>query len=536
MIKSRRTEILFGFFLVLLAFYIYSNTFKGVTTLKKDAMVKSVTQGSIDNIEVIETNPAETLLKIKYKLDSVAPDAILALEVPFFGDDHSVRFQSKDALQLGEHSIEMLVVNANSSTQSEFTTNKITALITGKEAIRKDFDLQIVWAGRKQADLYTKTQKTNVDDLYHESVILIDTGVAENIKNANTYLNAIITRDAKYAPAYIELARIAMKMNWNQEGLYQAEQLIKSAQNIDPDSINAKVLLGYVYTHQHKFDDALKIFVSIENSGTKNTWLWANWGQLLKFQGKKDEAIQKYLKAVSGQRQNNTYDRARMDAYINLFQMLPKESFDQIDALYSKRDNEYDDCPCCRLEHVKYLFNYENKYSEIPSLLSRAKQIGCEESSVMASQGFAYYLESKGSNAELLARARAAYPEGAKLFFELSHYKAGMQTLKNLVNQKSNIDIQNSEGQTALALAIMAEDIESMETLLKLGASPHVQMNSEGFPLALFPIVQGNQKIIDLLISTGTDYSKIQFMGKSGIEFAKGFPEVRVVKTKSKAI
>ena len=536
MIKSRRTEILFGLLLVLLAFYIYSNTFSNKTSVDVKTATHEYSKVTINSVELLETNPAEATLRVSYSLESNSPDNFLLLQVLSEGNEPTLRASNGIKLKPEQSSVEVKYPNPNMSDISEYTSHKIVASVLGISNSKREFDLQITWTGKKIANVYEKTHQTNVDDLYHESVLLIDSGSSENIKNANAYLNSIITRDAKYAPAYIELARIAMKMNWNQEGLYQAEQLIKSAQNIDPDSINAKVLLGYVYTHQHKFDDALKIFVSIENSGTKNTWLWANWGQLLKFQGKKDEAIQKYLKAVSGQRQNNTYDRARMDAYINLFQMLPKESFDQIDALYSKRDIEYDDCPCCRLEHVKYLFNYENKYSEIPSLLSRAKQIGCEESSVMASQGFAYYLESKGSNAELLARARAAYPEGAKLFFELSHYKAGMQTLKNLVNQKSNIDIQNSEGQTALALAIMAEDIESMETLLKLGASPHVQMNSEGFPLALFPIVQGNQKIIDLLISTGTDYSKIQFMGKSGIEFAKGFPEVRVVKTKSKAI
>jgi cytochrome c-type biogenesis protein CcmH/NrfG len=47
-----------------------------------------------------------------------------------------------------------------------------------------------------------------------------------------------------------------MKTNWGPEGLNQAEKYLMSALKIDAKHANTKVLLGYVYTHQKRYQEA----------------------------------------------------------------------------------------------------------------------------------------------------------------------------------------------------------------------------------------------------------------------------------------
>ncbi|MCB1624915.1 MAG: tetratricopeptide repeat protein, partial [Pseudomonadales bacterium] len=134
--------------------------------------------------------------------------------------------------------------------------------------------------------------------------------------------------------AYVELARVAMRENWGPDGLHHAENLLESALQIRPDNSNAKILLGYVYTHQGQLGKAEQLFVDAAKADPPNLWLWANWGELLVKQDKPDEAIAKYRVAVTRPMTHDTYDRARADAYRNLIQLLERRrDLDGVEAL-----------------------------------------------------------------------------------------------------------------------------------------------------------------------------------------------------------
>jgi Tfp pilus assembly protein PilF len=125
-----------------------------------------------------------------------------------------------------------------------------------------------------------------------------------------------------------------MKSNWGPEGLHQAEKLLASALQIRPDSVNAKILLGYVYAHQGRHKQSEALFVDASQTDTKNLWLWSNWGEVLVMQGKLEPAIQKYREAVKRPREHDTYDRARLDAYAHLLPLLEqRKDLDGMEAL-----------------------------------------------------------------------------------------------------------------------------------------------------------------------------------------------------------
>ena len=101
------------------------------------------------------------------------------------------------------------------------------------------------------------------------AVALIDTGNRGNVEEARSILERLLTQDPKLDAAYVELARVAMKTDWGPAGLRQAENYLKSAMQIDPDSVNAKVLLGYVFAHQGRHKPAEALFIEASKTETK---------------------------------------------------------------------------------------------------------------------------------------------------------------------------------------------------------------------------------------------------------------------------
>lgn len=90
---------------------------------------------------------------------------------------------------------------------------------------------------------------------------------------------------------------------------------------IRPDSVNAKILLGYVYTHQQRFQKTEALFVDAAKSYPANAWLWTNWGELLEMQGHTDQAMEKYREALEHPATLVSSD-ARVAAYQYLLKLL----------------------------------------------------------------------------------------------------------------------------------------------------------------------------------------------------------------------
>lgn len=132
---------------------------------------------------------------------------------------------------------------------------------------------------------------------FNRAVALIDTEGGAQMIEARSILEGLIAENPKFDAGYVELARVAMKTNWGPEGLHQAETLLQSALQIQPNNINAKILLGYVYSHEKHYAKAEALFNEAAAAKSNNLWLWANWGELLATEGKTDQAILKYRSA-----------------------------------------------------------------------------------------------------------------------------------------------------------------------------------------------------------------------------------------------
>lgn len=530
--KKHRPVILMIVMLGMLLFYFYQN-YLGQSEPKKiyfspDGTVSQEVlagENEIYNVNIVRDEAGFLQVQVDYYFTGAPSYALISAELNIPNASNRIIFFKSELAKIGKNSAHLEIQNPRFFDDSLTTTHEIVICLRKNNVahLKKSVPYDAEWISPQESLWKQKIANSSLDQLYKESVDLIDRGSRESIDTAETYLNQIIVKDSNFAPAYLELARIAMKNSWDEEGLFRAEKNILSSLKINSTNPNAKVLLGYVYTHQKKYKQAEENFVDAEKIGTNNLWLWANWGELYSIQNKQKDAIGKYMRAIDGVRPFNTYDRARLDAYRNLFNLLKIEiSKDQLDALYKKRADEFSSSPCFNVDYGKFKLVAYGDYESATSLTQKAIDSGCTDQKAKNTLGVAYYhswiaTEAAGD----IAKARAFYPEGAALFYELIKNPKGVKIIKKLVDGGTPLDVKDREGRTALALALFAQDSINANQLIQLGASVNILLGEEKFPISFIPLIYGDEKSIALMTTNGIDYRKVKFNGVDGIGFSQ---------------
>jgi tetratricopeptide (TPR) repeat protein len=358
------------------------------------------------------------------------------------------------------------------------------------------------------------------------AIALTDSDDAHALREAKTILETLLTQDPRLAAGYVELARIAMKTNWGVEGLHQAETLLSSALQIEPDSANARILLGYVYAHQGRFQQAERLFAEAAKSNPPNLWLWTNWGESLEVQGKIDPAIGKYREAITRPMTHNTYDRARINAYAALLPLLEKRGdFDSMEALYKQRIAEFGHGSCTSTDYARFKLDVRGDTQGAIDVARAALNQNCEDTPARQVLGLAEYVkwsESSGpARAEALNQARIYLPAGPMPIYLLAAHERTLAAARQLVASGEQIDQQDNEGMTALAYALQNEDSAAAKRLLGLGARPDCTIGPLGMPVALIPVMDGNADAVRSLQQAGVDYSKLTYRGATAADLAK---------------
>ena len=365
------------------------------------------------------------------------------------------------------------------------------------------------------------------------AIALIDSEGADALVQAKHILERLIQRDASFERAYIELARVAMKTNWGPEGLHHAEGLLSSALQIKPDSANAKILLGYVYTHQKRYPPAERMFLEAAAANPPNLWLWANWGEMLAMQGKFEPAIAKYRDVIARPATLKTYERARFEAYRKLLALLErKKDLDGMESLYKSAVQEFGYSSCHGLQYARFLLKQRGNADGAIEIARKALDVSCSNQNARELLGLAYYVSwSKRDGAarsEALNQARIYLPPGANAIYLLAGSETTVKAAAQLVAAGENIDNKDNEHFNALAHAIQDDDVATARRLLRMGASPLTPVGYGEMPVALMPVMSGNLELVKLMRQFGADYAKISYQGATAFDYAKqaGDPEL----------
>jgi tetratricopeptide (TPR) repeat protein len=362
---------------------------------------------------------------------------------------------------------------------------------------------------------------------FNRAVALIDTEGGPQLMEARSILEGLIAENPKFDAGYVELARVAMKTNWGPEGLHQAETLLQSALQIQPDNFNAKILLGYVYSHEKHYAKADALFMEAAAAKSNNLWLWANWGEMLATEGKTDQAVLKYRQAISSPMTHDTYDRARLFAYDKLLDLLKaREDYNGMEALYKQRFAEFGPGSCFTADYARFLLDVRGDTQGAINLATGALHQSCDDTESREILGLAEYAKwastTGAPSAESLNQARIYLPIGPKPLYLLASSGLTTPAAKKLISGGEPIDQQDNDKLTALGYALQNQDLAAAGRLLALGARPDVPVGESSVPVALLPVLNADVDGVRLMQQNGVDYSKLKYRGATALQIAKG--------------
>jgi tetratricopeptide (TPR) repeat protein len=429
--------------------------------------------------------------------------------------------------QPGSHHVSATIAYPRGQGTSHQVVVKLLRELLGDEVIASQpIDKVIDWPDFQAWVRDQQVAQNSPENNLKHAIALIDSEDASQLREAKSIIEKLISQNPRLDAGYVELARITMKTNWGPEGLHQAETLLSSALQIQPDSANTKILLGYVYAHEHRFDQAEKLFADVARSNPPNLWLWTNWGESLEMQGKTDQAIPKYREAITRPMTHDTYDRARANAYQSLLALLEKrKDLDGMEALYKQRMAEFGPGSCYSTDYARFKLQVRGDTQGAIDLARGALNQNCEDSPARQVLGLAEYVKWADSTgpqrSDALNQARIYLPAGPLPLYLLAASERTTTAAKQLIATGERVDQPDNEGMTALAYALQNGDSAAAKRLLALGAQPDTAVGPLRMPVALIPVMEGNIDAVRTLRQAGVDYSKLRYRGATAADLAK---------------
>lgn len=424
----------------------------------------------------------------------------------------------------------------NPNTESQYLTEKIIVKLASPpepSVAELAIDHRIQWPDPVVAKVEKALADGKPEAIVQQAVALIDSGGRNELAQARSLLQALVDKSPNTDPAYVELARVAMKTNWSPSGLRDAENLITSALQIRPDSANAKILLGYVFAHQGRHRDAENLFTEAAATDPPNLWLWANWGEVLAMQAKDAEAIAKYREAIKRPPTGDTYDRARWDAYSSLLRLLAmRNDMDGMEPLLKQRAEEYKGLHCFNVHYARFLVLHRADVTRATETMRETPSPQCEAGRTRELQGLAFYVTwSQGKDperAESLRQARAFLPVGPNLFYELASADRALPVAQQLLRAGEKVGVQDDQQMDALAYALRNGESGIARRLLRVGANPLAEIGPEKMPAALIPVITRDLESIRILQRAGVDYTKVRYQGMTAVDVARNQGDVKL--------
>ncbi len=461
-----------------------------------------------------------SLYKVQY---SEAPDSpatpALVSSMP------AMKGKQKDTFHLDHRVLDPIRITKEVEVRMEAATAVVAS---------QSISQRIEWAPAWQVELDIRLAESDADHNLTQVITMIDSGERHDIPKIKYILERLIQKYPKLDQPYVEMARTAMRSNWGPEGLRHAETLIGTALEINPQSSNAKILLGYVYAHQKRHKEAEALFAEVSKAPTENLYLWVNWGESLQMQGRDDAAVEKFKLAIANPPRKNTYDHARRSAMIRLMPLLEKRGdVAGQDALHAQRTADYPQSECYGIYYAQFKLD-QGDAAAARVLADKAEQGGCGnigETRVL--RGVAEYLAWAAAPAELkadaLRQARLTLAAGPTLYYRLAHSDRNLAALKQVLATGESIDQLDQSQMTALATALRGSDLAVARRLLRMGAKAEALVGPEQMPAAFIPLATRDTSAIRLLRKAGVDFAKLKFRGVSAVEVARSLQDPRLM-------
>jgi len=381
-----------------------------------------------------------------------------------------------------------------------------------------------VWPDIRSTKEKIEFAETEERVLLQTAIDIIDTWPSngDEIAKAEGYLGKIISRRPNMVQAYLEMARVKMKSDPqmvghnNANGVQQAERLINVALKIDPNYVNSYVLLGYVYAVEGRTREAKKVLEKAERMGTRNMWLYYNWGLAYEKEKDPDGALKVYLKGIDSQidmkdealKSSNLAVDGIFDNAIDILET--KRDWERLDSVY-KRQLDVMPHYCLMARYARFLLMRKQEYHSARSLAKVPMDTSCQEEAqttiaigILGRWNDKKQVNAKGEKDYYYYQAIGMMPNMQKLLSVMAESDYTGKLIPALQTEKrQDIDERDVNGYTALAYAVYAGKEEAVDRLISYGANLRSHFTGDRWNLLMLAVQSGRPRMVSKMLEKG---------------------------------
>ncbi|MGD8593421.1 MAG: ankyrin repeat domain-containing protein [Gammaproteobacteria bacterium] len=432
----------------------------------------------------------------------------------------------------------LIEVSRKEKIKSRHVTTKLGVImrgISGWQLAKKEIDYDIEWPVLERV---TSLDKHELERNLKFAVQANDNGNYKNIREAKVRMEQSIMLHPEFLPAYHELARSHMKLDWKDIGRSKAENVLKRALELDDNYADAHVLIGYVYAHTGRFKQALSSFERAQTLGSENLWLYANWGELYLLQDNSEKALDYYQKVIGYPRRLDRNDRPMHRSYLKIIEILSsRKDWDGVDKTYRALLDNFQDSICATYDYAEFLLFRRNQYDAamqlVKGLLSQKCYIKGSFKNLVAAIYLAQWADQANkSSKEAIELMRKAKTLQNDIIVMLS-YLSRSQNSKNIIAQLENFGIsindRNLKSMTALGYAVTNDDLKACENLIRMGADVNLPTNADGWSPLMIAVASQNPQVVKLLLDAGADKSHQANSGLTVYDLAERLGNSKII-------
>ena len=412
------------------------------------------------------------------------------------------------------------------------------------------------WKEKTRSNAVSSKNRTKA--LLSDAINLIDNASlgGERLELAKKNLEKIILENPKNVQAYLEMARVKMKEDTairghkNSNGVTQAKKLIEIALEIDDEYANTYILLGYVNTLEGNFSVSIENFKKAQSIGTKNMWLYSNWGRSLEKVNKKSDAIKIYQEAIALplKEYRSTYSLKSSNRAISLIfsQLLAlleeSKDWEKMNSIYQEKVNVFND-GCSYAEYAYFKLNKFGDYDDSINLAEKTlTKKGCKQFSreTLASSYLLKLAKSKNLSKEesknLYNKSFVLMTNPVELITNLAGSKHTLPAIEVLNKKGIDINSKDTRHYTPLAYAIYQGDEFSANALINNGAKLNVLVSNKNLSYLMLAVAYDRENLVKLLIDKGVDTKIVSEEGHTALSIAEalGLKSIKRILTSTK--
>lgn len=337
-----------------------------------------------------------------------------------------------------------------------------------------------------------------------EKAIRLNDGVGSSNGGlkAKRIIEQLLSRDPDNIRAYVELARTYFHSeDTTKDAVAKAIPTLQLALSLAPNNPRVHNALAFNEARRGNFEKAEQhIKIAAEFEVDLNIWRIVNWARIYDWQDMHEKALDKYQTLLDYKNldpHNARAHRIGLNAYENLLNRVRREGLSEVYeaqiSLYPQKNR------CKKVRYARHLIRTEGNLEQARALIRESVTQRCKEASEVASifDVVDWYLKD-GSKSELIS-LMARHGGSADLLYSLSQVAEADAIIQKIVNFGINIDQPDGRGFSALQMATLSGDKESVDLFIDVGASVNF-VGNEGWTALMISSFRGDLELSKLLL------------------------------------